>query len=301
MPFVTEKAPEPRTDLCSISLWGQSLTTIYINLSQGSITLESVDNQSFNTLPDLIPKLTHYINTNQLEQTPVSWLLSPEDYQIFLIDSLPVEAEEFKNALQWRIRSLINYPIEECLMDYFSLPAKKSNTDNMIAVVTARKSTIAPMIDILKQCHANICSIHIPELALRNLSAQYEDDEKSTAFLYFTHQTVILNISKQKILYFTRRLSFPDQQTDQRKAYEQLSLEILRYFDYFQSQWRHPAPSRILVAADSMTSNEIANTMSEYMLQPVQAFQLKNILGDTNKINLVEEKYLLTMGNNLSG
>lgn len=296
VPLLTEEQPLPRSDRCSLSMMGKSLTIIHTNQSQGSTELLSVENMPFNELENLAALLTQYINKNNLQLTPMYWLLAPEDYQIFLIESLPVSTDEFQNALKWRIRGLINYPIEESVIDSFKLPVKKSNIDNMIAAVVTKSKSIAVMVDILKKCGANIAAIDIPELAMRNLSSQYEDDEKSTAFLYFTSQLVILNISKQKTLFFTRRLNFTNNQEHTPKDFEQLSLEILRYFDYYQSQWRHPAPSRIFVAADNRNAAEVANILSEYLLQTVQPFHLKSILGDSTQIHLVENKYLLTMG-----
>lgn len=242
--------------------------------------------------------LSSAVLKHHLQMVPVYWLLSPVDYQLFLIDSLPVAKEEFNSALNWRIRSLTTTPIDELLIDYFSLPAKKSSSNiPMIAAVTAKIHDLQPKMDVIKKSGLQLGMINIPEIAMRNLTAVLEQDDRSTAFIYFFSDTVILNITRHNVLYFTRHLNVnffaPKPEED---VYSALSLDILRYFDFFRSQWRFPSPTRIFVASNHTDARPIAENLSKTLLLTVEVFSGKFLSLDIKKNTAMEKDYLLTLG-----
>lgn len=294
-PFFVEKQPVSTTQRCCISLANSEITFIQLNKTQGETELllsEQLQYDDFNTLPLI---LTSLVKKHNLQFIPTYWLLPPDDYQLFLIDSLPVEKDEVRDALNWRIRNLINYPIEDAKIDYFKLPPKKTSSENMIGAVAARINNLIKVIDILQKAGLYITTIDIPEFALRNLTAITERDEKSTAFIYFYKQEFILNITRQKTLYFTRRINYQINHDTKEINFELISLEVLRYFDYFQSQWRYPSPSRIYVAGD-INSSDLIKKLSEYLLTTVELFPLNNIILNKEKADIIKKKFLLTFG-----
>jgi MSHA biogenesis protein MshI len=210
-----------------------------------------------------------------LATTPIYWLLSPDDYQLFITDTLPVKKEEFRDALKWRARSLLSYPVEEAMLDYFTLPAKKGTTGPMLALTAVKADLISKVVRVIKKSGLNLTMIYIPELALRNLSSLYETDEKSTGVIYFYNNGAILNITSQKTLYFSRRLNWTSATAALPNNAEQVCLDIMRYFDFFQTQWRMPGPSRIFVAAEEKSVDEIASALSQHLTISVQPFDLK--------------------------
>lgn len=262
--------------------------TTTILLSNSSLEYDDVKN-----VPLILQGLIERIS---LTNTPIYWLLSPADYQLSLIESLPVQQSEFHEALKWRARSLVNYPIDEAVIDYFNLPPKKAAPANMIATVIARKDTLSTIIDTLKNCNAKLAVIDIPEIAMKNLTALYEDDAKSTAYIYFADDTVILNITREKTLFFTRRLPLDSTKEITQADYEQLCLEIMRYFDYYQSQWRHPSPNRIFVSAHHLDDAELAKKLSELMLLTINPFKIKKLEGNSADLALLEKNNLLSYG-----
>jgi MSHA biogenesis protein MshI len=255
--------------------------------------LEEIKFDDFKSLPLILKGL---VDRYKLTTTPVYWLLETEDYQLNLIESMPVPKNEFLKALTWRVRSLINYPIEDAAFEYFELPSKKSAPNApLIGSVTSQKSRLHDIISLCKDSGLSIVKIDIPELALLNLASIYENDDKSTAFIYFYSDYVILNISNRKTLYFTRRITLSIN-TDKEIDYEKLSLEILRYFDFFRSQWRFAAPARIFVAADTGNVDVIANILTEKLLNPVEKYILNSTFLDEKKKSELSDKYLLDYG-----
>lgn len=284
------------TQRCCISLDEQVLSIVVLDQHKEINDILLLDNLRFDDIKSLPLVLHGMVEKFKLTQTPVYWLLGPNDYQLNLIESMPVPKNEFLTALTWRIRSLITYPMDEAVMEYFELPAKK-NAPNapLIAAVTAQKTNLYSTISLFKECGLSMVKIDIPELAMSNLSALYENDERSTAFLYFYEKFIILNISNRKTLYFTRRinLAFTSENVID---FEKLSLEILRYFDFFRSQWRLSSPVRIFIASATGDMQSASKTLSERLMNQVEIYKLNaTVLDEKNKAE-ISLKYLLDYG-----
>lgn len=299
-PLLTESTPELfLNQRLTITFSSNEISFLHLDQIHDVCQVLMADTRPYNE-KSLTTILSDLAKRNNLENVPVTWLLGPDDYQLFLIESLPVAKDEFNDALEWRIRSLINYPVEEAVLDHFLLPAKKATPKSpMVAAVSAKQSTLSRLIDTFKNSNLMITDIAIPELAMRTLTAFYENDEKSTGFIYFYPNAAILNITLQKTLYFTRRINFIAPQEATPSAYEKLSLEIMRYFDYFQSQWRHPSPTRIFIAAEHLQTEPIATVLSETLLVSVEPFSLQPILVTQPNLLGLEKKYLLPLGASL--
>jgi MSHA biogenesis protein MshI len=301
-PFFKQKQPDLTTERCAFNIIGNHIIFLHVNYVENAIDICRYESLHFEDLEHLPLVLAGIVKKYQLENIPTYWLLTSEDYQLFLIETLPVAKDELREALNWRVRSLINYPIEEAVIDYFLIPGKKTAPNQpMVAAITAKAPHLEVTLNLLDKCNLHLTTIDIPELALRNLTALYENDEKTTAMLYFQDNTVILNISREKTLYFTRRIPFASTVTNTTNQYETLSLDILRYFDYFQSQWRHPAPTRVFAAAAKGNTAEIAKSLSDYLLVTVEPYAIKNVLLPDNKKAVFESTYLLTLGCALRG
>lgn len=120
--------------------------------------------------------------------------------------------------------------------------------------------------------------------------------KKSTGMLYFFENIALLNITRTKTLYFTRRINLMRDPENPMKEYEQLSLDILRYFDYFQSQWRLPSPTRIFVSSEIKDIAILAKNLSEFLSLTVEPYSLAPIFAGQPNKPLLEKKYLLALG-----
>ena len=298
-PYFAEKQPEVSPYRCCLSLGNKRIKLVLTKESQDVTEICLVETLQYEDIESLALVLMGIVKKHQLELTPTYWLLSPDDYQLFLIDSLAVEKDEFRSALNWRLRNLISYPVNEASIDYFTFPPKKTGSTNpIIGAVAAKMEQLGAVIDIFKKANLNLTVIDIPELALRNLTARFENDEKSTALIYFYDNMAILNISHQKSLYFTRHINLSVAAETKVQDYEQLSLEIVRYFDYFQSQWRLANPTRIFVASDHGSIHETANMLAKHLMMPVEVITLGSMLMDQHKTT-IEKHYLLEFGTTL--
>ena len=282
------------THCCCIAFSLTELSIIHVNKTPAAVELVLAETIAHTGLDNLSSILSEVVRKHKLATVPAYWLLSPEEYQLFILDSLPVKDDELRDALQWRIRSMVSFSIDETVIDYFSLPAKKATpTNTMIAAVVAKMDILTKQVALFEQAGLQITVIDVPELAMRNLTSFCENDEKSTAFIYFYEDKVILNITCKKTLYFSRQIKLSTLTGTTTKNYEQLSLDIIRYFDYFQTQWRQARPTRILVSTKQEDRENLTKTLSEHLLQPVEPFPLELIFPHKVKI---DHKQLLVLG-----
>lgn len=284
------------TQRCCMSISNNELSLACINHNPNSNDILILEKLHFDDKNSLALIFSGLAERHQLALTPIYWLLNPENYQINLIESMPVPKNELQTALNWRIRSLIDYPIDEAILESFELPAKKNSSNTpLIAAVTAKKLHLNEIVSMVKNSGLHLVTIDIPELALLNLAALHENDEKTTAFLYFYDKIVTLNISCQKVLYFTRRIAIISN-AESNIDYEKLSLEILRYFDFFRSQWRLALPTRIFAFSESGNTAIVVKAMTERLLNNVEAYTLPNTSLTQEDKDKITTQYLLDYG-----
>lgn len=273
-PFFEKEEPPVVAGSCCISLLPNTLSLITLDTVAGTPDLRQMQTQNIDTLTNARLSLTAYVQKNELTAMPTHLLLSPADYQLFMIESMPVPEADIPAALLWRVRSLITTPIEDVIIDYFTLPAKKSTPNHpMVTAIVANKEAVMAAREVIKASGLKLTHIDIPELAMARLTAPLETDEKATVFFYFMDHAVIMNISAEKTLYFTRQLLL-ERDSQQNIDYAKLSLDIKRYLDFFRSQWRYASPSRLLVACQKNDPQIIASALSDCLLTPVTPLPL---------------------------
>lgn len=296
-PYFAEKQVVLTTERCGIMITNKVCSLVHADYNQDKLILNASEQFAFDDSDKLPGLLAKTVNRYQMHGVPTYIVLSPEDYQIFLIESMPVQQSEFDEALQWRIKSLLSYPVEDAAIDHFQLPNKKAATETkMIAAVVSKNHAIKKVSSLVTDSGLNLSSITIPELALRNLAAQYENDEKSTAVIYFYEHIAILNITRQKTLYFTRHLNLMVN-ADGSINYQELSLDILRYFDYFQSQWRNPSPTRIYIATSLDHAAQTAKSLTDLLM--IQVDFLTFHITNNNENQSIKSDCILPLGSML--
>lgn len=294
-PYLISTEPVLSTKRCCLHFSQDSMSILCLDTAVDENNIIYHDKLKYTNKNDLPLVLDGIVKEYDLEDAVTYWLLSPSDYQLNLIESIPVPKDEFRNALTWRIRSLINYPVDEAAIDYFELPAKKNTPSSpLIATVTSQKTQLSEMVNVLHKTNLNLAVIDIPELALLQLVKPYETDEKSTAFIYIGSSKIILNISCKQTLYFTRHLDLPFAGGGSLDL-EKIALDVMRYFDFFRSQWRYPAPRRIFLGGNRDDMAAISESLGKSFSNPVVSYTQPET--DTPKVAQdIYDKYLLEYG-----
>lgn len=191
-----------------------------------------------------------------LQGTPVSAVLAADAYQLQLVEMPNVPDEERLQAVRWRLKDLIDYPVEEAVVELLEMPrhSNPGNTPIAYAVVT-RSAEVLHQIELMKQADLKMDVIDIPELCIRNIAVLLPQDVDGVAFLHLAEECGYLTITRKGVLHMTRRLktgrrALAEASADEFMLQERMagiSLEVQRSLDYYESHYdRRPVTKIVL-------------------------------------------------------
>ncbi len=179
-------------------------------------------------------------------RAPVSTVLSADAYQLQLVEMPNVPADEALAAVRWRVKDLIDYPLDEAVVEMFEMPrhANAGSAATAYAVVT-RSAEVLRQIETMQRAELQMDVIDIPELCLRNIAARLPQDEEGVAFLHFADDCGYLTVTRRGVLHIVRRIdhgrrSLEEAETDSLMLADRIagvSLEVQRSLDYYESHY----------------------------------------------------------------
>lgn len=210
--------------------------------------------------------LADYINETGLAGARCNAVLTHHNYSLILTDTPQVEDEELAEAMRWKIQDLIDFPIDEAVIDVFRLPedAMLGNA-KMAYVAVSRRFLIQEVITLLNSSRVELESIDISELALRNLSlliddgSELEDDPHGLAMVQLSPGSGNLNIIKNRQLYLSRKFDIDwDGGLLTPLPINSLALELQRSLDYYEGQMEQVPPSVIYLCGEGVSQDKLA-------------------------------------------
>ncbi|HDN69233.1 MAG TPA: hypothetical protein ENG26_01490 [Gammaproteobacteria bacterium] len=180
----------------------------------------------------------------RLDKQPCTTVLPIGDYQLLMVDAPEVPPAELRAAIRWRIQDMIDFHVDDAVLDVFDVDINTSNyTKKQLYVVVARTSTVKQRINLLEQAGVNLDIIDIPELAIRNIAARLPEDANGLITLYFEAEHCLITLTHESSLYLTRTLDIGYRQLQEAASNPQplsnrLALEIQRSMDYYEHNYR---------------------------------------------------------------
>lgn len=176
-------------------------------------------------------------------RAPTVSLLDPNGYRLLLVEAPDVPADELRAAVRWRIKDLIDFHIDDAVIDVFEMPAHaRGGPNRMMYAVTARAELVRQQISLVEGAGLKLGVIDIPELALRNVATLLEDGQRGTAFLYLGERRATLLLVRQGVLYLARYVetgvgTLAEVGELRPELVAGLTLELRRSLDYFESHY----------------------------------------------------------------
>lgn len=183
-------------------------------------------------------------------------LLRSEDYQMQPIEAPNVPAAELKAAVRWRVKDVIDYPLEAATVDVLDIPVDQAAPagNHSVYAVTARNSVIENCIKPFNEAQLSLEAIDIPDLAQRNIAALFESGEHGVAMLAFYEKEGILTFTRGGELYLARRIEtslaqlLQDDAGSRQQCFERIVLEVQRSLDHFDRQYSYVPIVKLLLA-----------------------------------------------------
>jgi len=212
-------------------------------------------------------------------------LLKPGDYQILPAEAPNVPAAEMKIALRWRIKDLIDFPVEAATLDALMVPQAENVTarNPQVLAVVAHNDLIAATVKPFNEADIPLEVIDIPELAQRNVAHFFEQQGRGLALLTFDEYGGLLTFTCDNELYQYRRLeqslaSFGNVDEEQRRQiYDRIVLELQRSLDHFDRQYHRLAVSGVVVTPVP-GADDLQDYLAANLGVPVAVLDLSQIM-----------------------
>lgn len=252
--------------------------------------------------------LARLLKESPARQSRCSLLLLPGEYQILAVDALGVPAEEVKSAMRWRLKDLLDYPVEEATFDVLDVPGDPNagSRNHSLFAVVARNQHIAERQMLFDDAKIHLNAIDVPDMAQRNISALLEPVGRGLAMLSFDEHGGLLTVTFNGELYLSRRLDVRSSQLvheDMEKRlsiFERITLELQRSLDYFDRQHHFINTEKLMLAPLGEVGESLCNYLSSNLYLPVEVLNLSNIidLSQVPELNdaQLQQKYFMTIG-----
>ena len=215
------------------------------------------------------PVLKKIIADFDLRRVPVSVVIGASDYQIAQAQVPDVPREEMRAAARFSMRDAFDFPIDNATLDVFDLPAEaNSGAKGTCFAIATRGDAIKKLTHAIERHFRGFDVIDIPELCQRNLAALLPQDAKGVAFLLIRDDFAQLVLTRNGMLYVTRRFEFGvrgDLNGDELAEASELpldpqvlSLELQRSLDYYESHFDESAIADLFIAPAGHRANLLA-------------------------------------------
>lgn len=207
-------------------------------------------------------------------------VMDPSSYSLLLVEAPDVEPAELRAALRWRIKDLIDFHIDDTVIDVFDLPGDTPRgRARMMYVVAARAAAVRAQVNTVEESHLHLSAIDIPELALRNIAALLPEDIGGVALLHLCEGHGLIVITHQSSLYLARAIEFdPSPGDGGKRAMETLTLEIQRSLDYYESHFGQPPVQGVVLSQGAERDAGLEEHLRRDLPVTVKALELGDVL-----------------------
>ena len=204
-------------------------------------------------------EIARLTRTHHLDRYYCISTLDLGEYSLLLIEAPDVQPDELRAAIRWRVKDLIDFHIDDAVIDVFEVPDyKTAGRNKMMYAVVAQSDIVKQRIDRLTDAGLNLNVIDIPELALRNIAALLPEDVGGVAMLYIGRDRGLITITRQSTLYLSRCIEkgfdalpdtamLADDDALIQRWLDSFIIEIQRSLDYYESHFSQPPIASLVV------------------------------------------------------
>lgn len=221
-----------------------------------------------------------------LQGCRVNLVLHPAEYRTFLLEAPQVPADELRDAMRWRIKDMLDVPLDSVALDCFLLPddAYRGRT-RMAYCMALSRARMDECAELVRQAGLSLASIDITEMALRNLGLLL-NAEGNIALLRLRSSEGLICIQNGADLYMARHI----ERGLTRAAVDLagMTLEIQRSLDYFESQLGKGYLGRLILLPLKRDSERTSQALASGLTVKLQRLDLRELFPGQPAAELAE-------------
>ena len=252
--------------LTGVAITPDGVCVAHIDRTEGAPALGVCDYKPYFNKEELADVLNALVATHGLKGAYCTTVMEPGSYTLHLVDAPNVEPAEMRAAIRWRVKELIDFPVDDAVIEVFDVPGRnlRGQGGRMIYVVVAKASDIKRRIEMIEGAGMKLGIIDIPELALRNVASLLHEDSEGIAILHMGRHGGLITLTRQETLYLARSINIgierlhllrmQDRSANKsgamqamENALDSIVLEIQRSLDYYERHCSNPSITKVAV------------------------------------------------------
>ncbi|MEI8055478.1 MAG: PilN domain-containing protein [bacterium] len=217
--------------------------------------------------------LSSFVAQSKLQHADCRIVLSREDYRLILIEKPKVADNELGESLHWLVKELIDFPLEEAVVDFFPAPMRTGQSAK-IYVVVVRLQWLNTIADIVKAANLNLQAINIATLATRNLFSSLHLAENSAVFLTQEEEYYYILVVKDGLIYLERKLELSSQ----------VVTELQNSIDFYQNRDK-TIPIKIFLDQVLGQNKELIQSIEKTLNLQVEVLDISKLISLGDKAN----------------
>lgn len=246
-----------------------------------------------NKLPgEMTQCLVEDVKRLQVVGEPCRIILAQELYQLLLMDALDLPEEELAKAFRWRLKGLVDYPLNDIAVDAFPIPLHGMvGQRKKVFVAVTPLSGLKAIVSMFETAYLEVSSIGIAELALRNLVALIATKPDTPVIVISLEEGGYqLQILYDNHLYLVRELTVSKAKNEQDPGAQELLLEIQRSMDYCLSELKLPEPKQILFTPGFYESKPLLQFLQQELSKEIRLLNLNDYLEAEPSLGFKEQQ-----------
>lgn len=228
--------------------------------------------------PDLIAKgIAQCVERHNLIGQPCQVILYPGLYQLLLMDALDVPEEEMAKAIRWHLKGMIDYPLNDIVVDTFLVPPHGvGERRKRVFVAVTPQAALMNKVALFERCLLKVSAISIAELAFSSLLPLAKiSPDSPTIVVSYDNEVCQLHVYYQGNLYLSRGLSINKSILEPNSHVNQdMVLEIQRSIDYCLIELKLPEPKNIVFTPTFYRASDLFSFLQTELARDVQLLDI---------------------------
>lgn len=221
-----------------------------------------------------------------IRNAPLIALLNQEAYQTVLIEAPNVPDDELASALRWKVKDLINFHIDDAVLDHLPVPGHAGHPASLY-VVAAQAAAVRALAQPYQQADLPLTRIDIRETAQRNLAVRLAPADYAAVMLHFDGENGLLTFTFGEDLVLSRRIEGRGAGGD--FLFDRVAMEAQRSVDYFERQFSW-LPLAKLYLAPMPDSALLVRKLGEYLPIGAEVVDLGRLFDLAGQDQLLDER-----------
>jgi len=135
---------------------------------------------------------------------PATTLMFRSEINFILTEAPDVDRAEWRDALKWRVRDLLDFPVDQAVVDAFPVGLQAPGEGPQAFVVAARRERVRRRVALGREAGLDLRYVDIPDMAHRNLARLLPEAPSGTCLVILDEMTPLISITKGGELCFSR-------------------------------------------------------------------------------------------------